>query len=75
VLLDYVWAKKNQVHANIRRVDPAGEIVWAAETRSSSDVFTDVDWSGDRLVAHTWEGRVITLDADIGVEVESAFTK
>jgi hypothetical protein len=53
VLLDYQEASQSKVWANLRRVRSTGDIVWAASTPSSSDIFTDVDWRDGRLVAWT----------------------
>jgi hypothetical protein len=52
-----------------------GEVVWAAFTPSSSDIFTDVEWRDGHLVAWTWECFVITVDQDTGRPVEVLFTK
>ena len=75
VLLDYHEASQSKVWANLRRVRSTGDIVWAASTPSSSDIFTDVDWRDGRLVAWTWECFIITVDQETGRPVEVTFTK
>ena len=75
VLLDYHEASQSKVWANLRRVRSTGDIVWAASTPSSSDIFTDVDWRDGRLVAWTWECFMITVDQETGRPVEVIFTK
>ena len=75
VLLDYQEASQSKVWANLRRVRSTGDIVWAASTPSSSDIFTDVDWRDGRLVAWTWECFMITVDQETGRPVEVTFTK
>ena len=75
VLLDYQEASQSKVWANLRRVRPTGDIVWAASTPSSSDIFTNVDWRDGRLVAWTWECFMITVDQETGRPVEVIFTK
>ena len=75
VLLDYYQASQSRVRANLRRLKSTGEVVWAASTPSSSDIFTDVEWRDGHLVAWTWECFVITVDQDTGRPVEVLFTK
>ena len=52
-----------------------GDVVWAASTPGSSDIFTDVDWRDERLVAWTWECFKITVDQETGRPVDVLFTK
>jgi hypothetical protein len=75
VLLDYYQASQSKVRANLRRLKSTGEVVWAASTPSSSDIFTDVDWRDGHLVARTWECFMITVDQETGSPVEALFTK
>jgi hypothetical protein len=42
VLLDYYDASQARIWANLRRLRSDGDVVWAASTPSSSDMFTDV---------------------------------
>jgi hypothetical protein len=75
VLLDYYQAAQSSVRANLRRVKSTGDVVWAASTPSSCDIFTMVDWRDGRLVAWTWEGFMITVDQETGKPIEVVFTK
>jgi hypothetical protein len=75
VLLDYEQASRSKLWANLRRLKSTGELVWAASTPSSSDIFTDVDWCDGRLVASTWECFKITVDQETGRPVDVLFTK
>jgi hypothetical protein len=75
VLLDYDQASRSKLWANLRRVKSTGDVVWAASTPSSSDIFTDVDWRDGRLVAWTWECFKITLNQETGRPIEVLFTK
>jgi hypothetical protein len=75
VLLDYDQASQSKLRANLRRVNPAGALVWAASAPGSSDIFTDVAWRDGRLVAWTWESFMITVDQETGKPVDVLFTK
>src|SRR5260370_37400806 len=75
VLLDHYQASQSKVWVNLRRLKSTGDVVWAASTPSSSDIFTDVDWRDGRLVARTWECFMITADQETGGPVEGLFTK
>jgi hypothetical protein len=75
VLLDYYQASQSKLWANLRRVKSAGDVVWASSAPGSSDIFTNVDWRGGRLVAWTWEGFMITVDQETGKPVDLLFTK
>jgi hypothetical protein len=75
VLLDYYQASQSRVWANLRRLKSNGDVVWAASTPSSSDIFTEVDWRDGRLVAWTWECFMITVDQETGRPIEVVFTK
>jgi hypothetical protein len=75
VLLDYHQASQVRLWANLRRARSNGDVVWAASTPSSSDMFTDVEWRDGRLIAWTWECFMITLDPGTGQFVEKVCTK
>ena len=75
VLLDYYQASQSKLWANLRRVDSAGTVVWAASAPGSSDIFTDIAWRDQRLVVWTWEGFMITVDQETGKPVDVIFTK
>jgi hypothetical protein len=75
VLLDYYDASQARLWANLRRLRPDGQVVWAAQPPSSGDVFTGVDWREGRLVAWTWECFMITVDPASGRLIEKVFTK
>ena len=75
VLLDCDEAAQAQLWDSLRCLGPEGDLVWAASTPSSSDVFTDVMWNEGRLVALTWECFMITLDPNTGRILEQVFTK
>jgi len=75
VLLDYDQASRSKLWANLRKLKSTGDVVWAASTPGSSDIFTDVDWRDGRLVAWTWECFKITVDQETGRPVDVLFTK
>lgn len=75
VLLDDYEASQARLWANLRCLGHEGDLVWAASTPSSSDMFTDMAWHEGRLVARTWECFMITLDPNTGRILEQVFTK
>ena len=75
VLLDYYQASQSKLWANLRRVTSAGDVVWAASAPGSGDIFTNVDWRGERLVAWTWQCYMITVDQETGEPADVLFTK
>ena len=75
VLLDYYQASQSKLWANLRRVNSAGTLVWAASAPGSSDIFTDIAWRDGHLVAWTWECFMITVDQETGKPVDVIFTK
>jgi hypothetical protein len=75
ILLDYYQASQSKLWANLRRVNSAGAVVWAASAPGSSDIFTNVDWRDGCLIAWTWECFMITLDQETGKLIEVLFTK
>ena len=75
ILLDHYEASQAKLWANLRRLKMTGEVVWMASALGSSDIFTNVDWRGGRLVAWTWESSMMTVDHDTGRVGEVVFTK
>ena len=75
VLLDYYQASQSKLWENLRRVNSAGTLVWAASAPGSSDIFTDIAWRDGRLVAWTWEGFMITVDQETGKPGDAIFAK
>jgi hypothetical protein len=76
VLLDYAAAPSGPSH-NLVRVQPDGEIAWAAElpTTSSTDAYVAFDLDGEALAGNSWSGHRVVLDRDTGRIVEQSFTK
>jgi hypothetical protein len=75
VLLDHYDATQARLWTNLRRLRSDGDVVWAVSAPSSSDIFTEVEWRGGRLIASTWECFMITVDPETGRSIEKVFTK
>ncbi len=75
VLLDYCNASQANLTANLRRLRPDGEVVWAASAPNYSDIFINVEWQYGRLIAWTYGCYMVTVNPNTGRCVEKVFTK
>lgn len=75
VLLDYDGASQAHLDSNLFRLRADGTIQWAACLPVSGDLVTNIDWRDGRLIAWTWDCRMMTIAPSNGTVVESVFTK
>jgi|GEM_PF-6796463 len=75
VLFDSYEIGKRGYCSNLQRVDGNGTVLWTAQLPSSTDVFSDVDFRDDSLVAWSWDGYRVTLDTETGSILTKIFTK
>lgn len=69
--------QKNGIFQNLVAVDVNGCILWKAELPDSTggDVYLDVNFQGDLLVAHSWSGFKVVIDPESGRILSKEFTK
>jgi len=75
VLLDYHEASNVRLWANLRRLRPDGEVVWAAAAPDPSDIFIRVEWQFGRLIAWTYGCFMMNVDPETGRCSKKVFTK
>jgi hypothetical protein len=70
------WSVSSQgAFRNLLRVSTDGAIVWRAGLPTDRDSHVSVEWVGARLMANSWSGCRVEIDADTGHPVQSVFTK
>jgi len=72
VIVEY---QQGDVHNNVFRVGPDGEIVWRAESAPEYGAYTDVKVEGDHISAYSWSGYRVTLDWARGTIIDKLFVK
>lgn len=70
VLLKYSAGSQNLV-----RCRPDGSIAWQAELPGSEDAYTRVEWANQGLIANSWYGYRVQLDAETGRILSTEFVK
>ncbi len=75
VLLDYSEASRARIGGNLFRVRADGEVVWTISLPDASDSITKVQWRDGKLIAWTWWGHMMVVDASDGAVLETVFTK
>ena len=75
VLLDHMAGPKN--FANLIRLAPDGRVLWrlAPPEGSTNDAYVDLRWRGDQLLANSWSGYLVRIDAASGQMTSSEFVK
>jgi outer membrane protein assembly factor BamB len=74
LLLDH-GAKSVSNFRNLLCIDQAGEPVWVAKLPSTTDTFKRVWEEDDIIKANTWDGFLVRLDKNTGVQLEIKFVK
>jgi hypothetical protein len=59
---------------NLLRVSPEGVIVWA-DLPTERDSYVSVEWRDASLMANSWNGFRVEIDAGTGLPLQSVFTK
>ncbi|HEY1933181.1 MAG TPA: hypothetical protein VGG99_14295 [Acetobacteraceae bacterium] len=68
-------ASKERVFRNLLRVECNGRQRWLAELPADPDTFLDVQREGEALMARTWSGFRMRVDAASGKTRSQEFTK
>jgi hypothetical protein len=68
-------ANMNNEFRNLKCIDESGAVIWIAKLPSIPDVFLDIETHHGNVLAKTWSGHSILIDAHSGIELRRVFTK
>lgn len=68
-------SSKQPVFENLLCINKEGDVVWTAKLPDSPDAFVRISLEGKMILANSWSGFLLKLDAHTGKEIERVFVK